>query len=280
MNPQTVKKLFGPDNPDISVIIPTIRSELELSSLFEGLVKQTVSSMEVIIAYRFYPSGLARNRGAAAAKGKCLIFMDDDIGLGGDKVLENLCSALHSDPSIGLAGASTLVPPNANAFQKRAAREIPRMTFPITDSLVESDMVTTQCWAQRRDCFEIVGPFSEVIERGVDPEYRRRVRSLGYRIVIAPQTWTYHPPPKNFRGFLKQTYRNGRASARAQRLHPELVAPSPDEGIPEKGKDVPLPVRLLRSLWKVAEGIFTFKFLQVSERLIYAAGYLMGRMKG
>jgi GT2 family glycosyltransferase len=251
-----------------------------LNRLLEGLIKQSVTSIEVIIAYRFSPSGLARNRGASVAKGKYLIFMDDDIGLGSEKILENLCGALDSDKIIGLAGASTLIPPDANAFQKRVAKEIPRMTFPVMDVLTESDMVTTQCWAQRRDCFEKVGPFSELIERGVDPEYRRRVRDFGYKIVIVPQTWTYHPPPIDFRAFFKQTYRNGRASARAQKAYPELVAPVPDEGNPENRTDIGLALRIFRAAWRIFSGILSLKFLQVSERLFYAAGYIEGRLKG
>jgi len=272
-------KLFGPEKPEISVIVPTIRSEEELPRLFEGLVKQTITSFEIILAYRFYPSGLARNKGASIAKGEYLVFLDDDIGLGSDKVLENLRDVLKSDPQIGLTGASTLLPPDANAFQKRVAKEIPRMIFPVVEKLTESDMVTTQCWAQRRECFEKVGPFSEVIERGVDPEYRRRVRDFGYKIVIAPQTWTYHPPPKDFVSFIQQTYRNGRASARAQKTHPELVAPVPDEGNPDNRADRGFLFRILRSLWKLLEGIVRLRFLLVSERIVYSIGYIIGRIK-
>lgn len=264
--------------PEISIIIPTMRLAAALEPLLGDIKRQTKQSLEVILAYRFSPSGKARNAGAAAAKGKCLIFMDDDIRLGDDKVVENLCKALQSDQQIGLTGASTLLPPEANRFQKMVGKQVPRMVYPVQEELTDSDMVTTQCWAQRRDCFEDAGPFSELIERGVDPEYRHRVRSRGYRVVIAPQTWTYHPPPKNLSSFIRQTYRNGRASARAQKLHPELVVPVPDAGTIKRERDRSLTMRILRSLWKVFQGVMTLRWLQVCERMVYAWGYLRGKL--
>jgi len=237
-----------------------------------------VTSLELIIAYRFSPSGRARNAGAALAQGRHLIFMDDDIGLGDENVIANLCRTLESDDSIGLVGASTVIPPDANRFQKRIAVEVPRMVYPVVDDIIDSDMVTTQCWAQRRANRDKIGAFTETIERGVDPEYRHRVRSSGYRVVIAPNTWTFHPPPKNFQSFAKQTYRNGRASARAQKNHPELVVPVPDSGENGNSRDIGFPGRLIRSLWRIAEGLLRFRFLQVCERLIYGMGYIAGRM--
>jgi len=278
MQPETVIKIFRAESPLISIIIPTMRTEEALSPLLNDIHRQTEKSLEVILAYRFSPSGRARNAGAAASKGKCLVFMDDDIRLGDEKVLRNLCRALLEHPDVGLAGASTLIPPDANYFRRRVGRQIPRMIYPIQNEMTDSDMVTTQCWAQRRDCFDKVGPFTELIERGVDPEYRHRVRRLGFRTIIAPQTWTYHPPPENFLEFVRQSYRNGRASARAQKLHPHLVVPVPDSGIVKRTKDRSLIFRILRSLWKILQGLVTLRWLQVCERLVYAYGYLRGKI--
>jgi len=278
VQPETVKKLFGADNPEISVIIPTMRTEDQLQALIYGIRLQTVTSLEVIIAYRFSPSGRARNTGAAQASGRYLIFMDDDIGLGDENVIANLCRTLESDDNIGLVGASTMIPPDANRFQKRIASEVPRMVYPVVDHIIDSDMVTTQCWGQRMENYEKIGAFTETIERGVDPEYRYRVRSAGYRVVIAPNTWTYHPPPINLQTFMKQTYRNGRASARAQRHHPELVVPVPDSGENHNSRDIGFMGRLFRSVLRIGEGLVRFRFLQVCERLIYGLGYIAGRL--
>ena len=255
-----------------------MRTEDQLQALIDGIRSQTVTSLEVIIAYRFSPSGRARNAGAAIAAGRHLVFMDDDIGLGDENVISNLCRTLESDDSIGLAGASTMIPPDANRFQKRIASEVPRMVYPVVEQIADSDMVTTQCWGQRRKNYEEIGAFTETIERGVDPEYRHRVRSADYRVVIAPNTWTYHPPPRDLQSFMKQTYRNGRASARAQRHHPELVVPVPDSGEGGNSKEFGLMGRVFRSVLRIGEGLLRFRFLQVCERLIYGLGYIAGRL--
>ncbi len=277
MRPGTVKRIFGVNNPKVSVIIPTLKDEQGLRELLEGLRKQTMESKEVILAYRFSPSGKARNKGAEIARGECLVFMDDDIKLGHNRILENLYNLLLQDRNIGLAGASTLLPPDANRFQKMVGKQIPRMVYPIVDKITESDMVTTQCWAQRRDNFELIGPFSEEIERGVDPEYRQRVRRAGFQIVIAPNTYTYHPPPKNFTSFIRQSFRNGFASALAQKMHPELIAPVPDSGVLKDQAVAGILKRIVKSFLQAIFSLVKLNLLLFLERVTYSLGYFWGK---
>ena len=279
MQPGTVKKVIETDKPKVSVIIPTLKSEAELSPLLDDIRRQTEKSVEAILVHRVAPSGRARNKGVAAAAGDYFFFMDDDIRLGNSEVIATLVKTLADDSTIGLAGTAALLPPDASRFQKRAGREVLRMMCPVVDEVVDSDMATTQCWAQRRDNFIDVGPFSEALERGVDPEYRRRVREHGYRVVLAPNAWHYHPPPKNLRAFYRMYFRNGLSSARAQRFHPELVAPVPETGDISEAVEKPLFIRVLKGMWRLLSGVLTFRFLQVLERISYAYGYIVGRME-
>jgi glycosyltransferase involved in cell wall biosynthesis len=274
----TVKRIFGVDNPRVSIIIPSMKTEETLAPLWDEIRAQTEKSLEVILVYGIRPSGRARNLGASQAKGEFLFFFDDDIGLGHKEVVVNLIAPLKADPSIGLSGTSTLLPPKANPFQKRVGREIPRMVFPVLDKLTDSDMVTTQCWAQRKDNFLMVGGFSEEIERGVDPEYRHRVKSRGFRIVIAPNSWHYHPPPKDLVSLWKLSYRNGRASARAQKFHPELVTPLSLTGEADIGEGRSLSKRIIFSVWEVVRGIIRGRYLRVIERISYAMGFFAGKL--
>ena len=267
------------ENPKISVIIPSLKTVKKLQFLLNQIKSQTEQSVEVLVVYKVSPSGKARNKGAFAAKGRFLVFIDDDVQLGSVFVLSNLVNALESGADIGLVGASTLLPLNANRFQKRVSKEIPRMTFPVVDELTESDMVTTQCWAQMKEVFREVGPFTESINRGVDPEYRHRVRSNGYRIVIAPDTFTYHPPPKNFRALCRQSWRNGYASALAQRYHPQLVVSVPDSGFMADYKESGFASRIIKSIGSLLTSIAALKCLKACERMSYAAGYLIGRLE-
>jgi GT2 family glycosyltransferase len=250
--------------------------EAEIAPLLDEIKNQSEQSLEVILVYMVSPSGKARNLGASVAKGEFLVFLDDDIRMGNDKVIANLIQVLNRDKNIGLAGASTLIPPQANRFQKRVGREIPRMVFPVVTQIMESDMVTTQCWAQRKENFSQVGPFSEVLERGVDPEYRYRVRSRGFKVVIAPNTWTFHPPAENFWDFCQQSFRNGRASARAQKRYPDLEKPVPDAGIPTN-KNPSLIFRILKAIRDMLYAITRLNYLRAIERITYSLGYLYGK---
>jgi len=275
----TVKKIFGTENPEISIIIPSLRSETELSPLLEDIQNQSLKSVELFIVYRVSPSGRARNLGAEKAMGKYLFFFDDDIRLGDENVLGNLVEVLKNNESVGLVGASIQLPPDSTSFQKRIGRQIPRMVFPIVDKITDSDMVTTQCWAQRRENFQKIGPFNEDLYRGVDPEYRQRVRSAGYRTVIAPSTWTYHPASKNMTDFIRQNYRNGYSSAYAQKNFPDLVAPVPDSGRIGEIKHRSAASRFSNIIITIIRSIVKLQFLNIIERISYGAGYFAGRLK-
>jgi len=275
----TVKKLFGVENPEISIIIPSLRSEAELNLLLEDIRNQSLKSVELFMVYKVSPSGKARNLGTEKAMGKFLFFFDDDIRLGDENVLENLVEVLKNNESVGLAGASIQLPPDSTPFQKRIGRQIPRMVFPIMDQITDSDMVTTQCWAQRRENFEKIGPFNEDLYRGVDPEYRQRVCSAGYRTVIAPQTWTYHPASKNMKEFIRQNYRNGYSSAYAQKNFPDLVAPVPDSGRIDEIKHRSTASRFFNTIITIIRSIVRLQFLNIIERISYGAGYFIGRLK-
>ncbi len=279
MKPGTVTKVITVEKPRVSVIIPTLKTEDELSPLLGDIHEQTEKSLEAILVYRVAPSGRARNRGAELASGEYLVFLDDDIGLGSETVIETLVKTLADNPDIGLAGTAVLLPPEATRFQRRAGQEVLRMICQVADEVTDSDMATTQCWAQRRLNFLEVGPFSEIIERGVDPEYRHRMRNHGYRVVLAPGVWHYHPPPKNLKAFYRMYFRNGLSSARAQRWHPELVVPVPETGNPAEAVEKPLPVRIARSMGRLLIGLLSLRFLQVLERISYGHGYLTGRLE-
>ena len=276
MEPGKAVRIKGIDNPLISIIIPSMRDESSLSPLLEDIENQTVDSIEIIVAYRISPSGRARNMGMNIAQGKYLLLFDDDIRLGNKDIIRNLIYALESGENIGLSGASIQLPPDSSSFQKRIGREIPRLVFPILDELTDSDMVTTMCWAQKKENWELVGPFNEELFRGVDPEYRKRVREKGFRVVIAPNTWTYHPAPKNLQSFLTTSYRNGYSSAYAQKFFPELVAPVPDSGKSEELTEKSFIVRVFNSLFTILSSIIRLRYLSILERISYSFGYIAG----
>ena len=274
MEPGKAIRLKGVIDPLVSIIIPSMRDENTLAPLLAEIEQQSVDSVEIIVAYRISPSGRARNMGMKLAQGKYLMLFDDDISLGNRYIIKNLIDALESDDKIVLSGASIQLPPDSTPFQKRVGLEIPRLVFPILKNLTDSDMVTTMCWAQKRVHLDIVGYFNEDLQRGVDPEYRKRIRDKGFRIVIAPNTWTYHPAPKNLKSFLKMSYRNGHSSAFAQRFFPELVAPVPDSGSTEDLIEKSFIIRVKNTFLTMLSSLFRLRYLSLLDKISYSLGYL------
>jgi GT2 family glycosyltransferase len=193
------------------------------------------------------PNGRARNQGVARTSAPLLLFVDDDALLGDEHTLANLVAAL-ADESVGVAGAAKLLPPDAGRFQRRVAREVPRIEHPVVRAPLETNPepphyyceVTTTCAAMRRQVFAQIGGFSDTLVRGVDTEFFVRVRRARgangqpYRIVLVPFTWTYHPAPATLRALLRkhffygvgfsQEVRADRARGRGRYLHTPLHA--------------------------------------------------------
>src|SRR3954467_1136586 len=203
--------------PPVALIIPSLDGDVE--PLLASVRRQTLQPSEIEVVRGVRPNGRARNQGVARTSAPLLMFVDDDALLGDEQVIERLVTPLLADPSIGVTGASKLLPLDACWFQRWVAREVPRITHPIVDQPLESNPdppsfyceITTTCCAMRREVFDAAGGFDPALLRGVDTEFFVRVRRIGdgrsqsispppspipyYRFMLVPHTWAYHPAP-------------------------------------------------------------------------------------
>jgi hypothetical protein len=230
--------LKASDRASIALIIPSLNGDVE--PLLASVRDQTLQPSEIEVVCGVSPNGRARNQGVAHTSAPLLLFVDDDAVLGHAHVIEQLVAPLLADPSIGVTGASKLLPPDAPWFQRWVAREVPRIIHPVVDQLLETNPdppsfyceITTTCCMMRRDVFEAAGGFDEALVRGVDTEFFVRVRRLQvmgarddvserstntqhssaytqYRFVLVPHTWSYHPAPANLRALLRKHFLYG-----------------------------------------------------------------------
>jgi glycosyltransferase involved in cell wall biosynthesis len=213
--------------PKISLVIPTI-SNVE-PRVLNMLQKQTWPPDEIEIVRGVKPNGLARNVGIARTSGDILVLLDDDAFPAEHRLIEKLATPLLSDSGIGATGASRLIPPDSNLFQRWTARQVarienpvvhePRETKPTAKNYYYSD-ITTTCCALRRDVFAEVGGFDEKLRQGVDTDFFIRLSQAGYRLRLVPDLWVYHPAPRNVKTLLRKHFYYGLGHAQEVARYP------------------------------------------------------------
>jgi len=199
----------------IAVIVPSLNGAPR--ALMDALREQTRAPDQIVEVVNVRPNGHARNVGVARTEADTLVFIDDDAMPGASDLIARLVEPLWRDETLGVVGASKLIPPDAGWFQRWAAREVPRIEHAVVDAPLETNPdppsyyceITTTCCAMRREAFQAVGGFSDTLLRGVDTEFFVRVRRAGYRLLLAPNCWTWHPAPATLRALLRKQFLYG-----------------------------------------------------------------------
>lgn len=207
-------------------MIPSLRGCVE--PLLADVRGQTLRPSQIEVVRGVRPNGRARNQGVARTTAPILVFLDDDATPGHERVIANLVAPLLDDPTVGVTGASKLLPPDASRFQRRVAREVPRVVHPVVARALETNPdppsfyceITTTCCAIRRDVFDAAGGFDETLVRGVDTEFFVRVRRGGYRLLLVAETWAYHPAPPTLAALLRKQFLYGIGHAQEVRRDP------------------------------------------------------------
>jgi GT2 family glycosyltransferase len=279
MIPGQVRVVSRKDNPVVSVIIPSLDGYRagNVPKLIEDVRQQTIQEIEILIAQGFKPNSRARNEGAKKAHGQILIFIDDDVRLGHNKVIANLIAPFAQDTKIGLTGTYHFLGPEDSRFQKRCYHELFRYPQPSSE-LVESDWVGHICLAIPARLFKELGGENEAIYSGTDPELRSRIRQAGYRIVLVPNTWAYHPMPRDFRELVRMNFRAGTTSSRMAVEYPQLTydIPAPGEQLVVKKRRA-LGYRIMRFAGQFLGAVISLQVIKIVSRLSYLAGYLYAR---
>lgn len=267
----------APGKPRVSVIIPSLDGHRggSVPRLLESIASQTFQDVEVHLIRGVSPQGRAINQGAAHARGEILIILDDDARLADETVFGKLVEAVQGDATIGMAGASIVLPPEASDFQRRAATQFPRYMTPVVTEITDSDLACHGCCAVPRHVFEKVGREREDIIRGLDPDLRVRLRSAGYRVVLAPDAKVFHPLPNGWRPLMRMFFRNGYGSAYARTFHPDSVYET-HEGLALDGFQVrtTFGYRLARFPLRLLKALFGGRYMRFAAYCAYACGYL------
>ena len=268
-------------DPRVSIVIPSWDGFRDgcVPRLLDSIRAQTYKDHEVHLLQGVSPQGRAINEGVRLSKGDIIVILDDDSCLADESVLERLVACLEGDSAIGMAGASIVLPDEATGFQRRAAKQFPRFNTPVVDEITDSDLACHGCCAIRRLVFDEVGGEREDILRGLDPDLRVRLRSAGYRVVLAPGARIYHPMPENLWKLLRVFFRNGFGSAYAQKFQPDSVYETHESlKVEDFQPQRAFLYRVLRFPLRLALALANGRFLRFSAYAAYACGYVWGML--
>ncbi len=266
------------DNPQISIIIPTIDKTRDgyLPDLLEQIQKQTFQNWEAILIIKDSRQGRAINCGVESATGKYVVTFDDDTKLGSNDILEKLFVTMEKHPEFGMAGVANIPPANSNWFVKTVMQQLPRRTSPIVNNIVESDMAEHPCAIFPRKVFMEIGGENELIPRGLDPYLRAEIRKAGYKVVVLPELFIHHLPPATFKKFCIQFYRNGKMAAYVNKFYPEFVMELTTEHGKKVGEKRSVILRIFSYLLRILKTVLTFKIFYLLSLILYLFGYIVG----
>ena len=214
------------EQPLVSIVIPVF-NKLELTSAcldsvalarvevpFEVIVVDDCSSDETpdwlsacagLVALRNeVNSGFidSCNRGAAAARGEFLVFLNNDTTVA-DGWLDALIEPFHRDRNIGVVGARLVYPDgrlqeaggivfnDASGWNygREQAAELPQYNF-----VSEADYVSGACLTVRRADFDHLGGFDTRFRPAYyeDTDLCFQIRALGKKVVVQPAATVVH----------------------------------------------------------------------------------------
>ena len=211
--------MTAPGPPRLSVVVPTYNDHEALAGVLAALAAQAGdgTSFEVIVVDNGsevlptevcarFPGvrllteatpgpGPARNRGAAAARGAVVAFVDADCRP--DPGWIRAIAAAFAEPSTEIIGGDVRIAPADP--DRMTVVEAYESVFGYRIRLyIERDRYTgTGNMAVRREIFEAVGPFAGI---GVaeDMDWGRRATALGYRHAYVPEMRVRTPARRDF----------------------------------------------------------------------------------
>jgi len=223
-----VFKVKSHPHPVISVIIPSRDGHAHgnVPRLLAQLAEQDrIHEAEILLVVGESPNGHARNVGVDASSGRWLVFMDDDAGLRGRRILVELLAPLERSeggeaPVLGMTGSATALPVGAGRFQRWVAAALPRALFAEVAELTLTDMAHHLCCALPARVYQEIGRESDTLETGTDVDLRERLRARGYGIAVVPRTVATHPQPASVARPWRKHLWYGCGRVELDQLHP------------------------------------------------------------
>jgi len=272
------EKYKSSDAPIISIIIPTFDAYRGgyFPKLLGQISRQSFSQFEVVVVRGDPRQGRAINIGAALAKGRYLLTLDDDSSMPNPETFSKLVAVMEKNPEIGVAGGNNVIPEDASLFLQQVMKQIPRRSWEPVQTVIDSDLAEHPLLMMRRGIYKRVGGENELIPRGLDPYLRQEFRKAGYRVVVVPGVNYSHLPPNSFTKLIKQFYRNGKQAAFCNKFYPQWVIETPENHVKGFVEKRHFFYRVARYAVNLVKKSFRGHWIYVSSSVSYAVGYIWG----
>jgi hypothetical protein len=238
----------GSGRPTMSVVVPFSGGPAALTRLMAALAALELGDGdEVIVAdnrragpdtagghgpVRLVPAagvrapGFARNRGAEAAAGDWLLFLDADTAPVPD--LLDLYFAPAPGRRTGVLAGAIVDRPGGDSLAARVSAERDHMSQRVTLERTGRPYAQTANCAVRRQAFEAVGGFDESARAGEDADLCFRLAEAGWELERRAEAAVEHVTRPGLPALLAQLVTHGRGAAWLERRYPgEFPAPRP-----------------------------------------------------
>jgi glycosyltransferase involved in cell wall biosynthesis len=239
---------------------------------------QNFRDFELIVVRGDNRQGRAINTGAALARGKYLLTLDDDTSLPEHMIFSKLIQVMQEHSNIGMVGGNNVIPEDANPLVDRVMRQLPRRSWSPVQEITDSDLAEHPCLMMRTTQFKALGGENELIPRGLDAYLRDAFRKAGFRVVVAPGVIYHHLPPDNWNRLLRQFFRNGYQAAYVNIHYPQWVIETPDTH-GDFSPRMPLKRRVLRFANRLLQMVLSGKVVGAALEMSYAIGFMSYALK-
>lgn len=190
-----------------------------------------VRALEIPLASR----GRARNLAAAAAKGRLLHFLDDDVVVP-PGLFAATAARFAEDPNLAAVGGPNMTPPGSSAFEtavghllssRLGAWSMRARYRPVGAARAAGEESLMLCSLAFR--VDADGPeglrFDESLASAEENLLLERIRRKGGRALYDPDLFVYHRRRSGWRGFLTQTFRSGAGRRQTASRMPSILRP-------------------------------------------------------
>ena len=159
----------------------------------------------------------ARNRGVEASTGDIILFMDDDVVLPNPNIFFKVVEAFENDDKLGVYGVQV----KPILYNSTKLKDDYAWIYGCTDD--KAVRPVGAFFAVRRECFDVVGLFSENLGRfgnhllsGEETELFNRIQKyMGLKVILDSSVTVYHViHGRGWRYILKRTFMEGVSKAR------------------------------------------------------------------